>query len=73
MLFPFQATNIGDISTMANEKILVLNADDPHWLFVEKENGAQGFVPASFVAPDTHILKGRTTDRFVHQVKYYSL
>lgn len=71
MIFPYQASNLGDISLAANEKMLVLNADDPHWLYVEDEHRVKGFVPATFVEWNGLQPGTRNIDRFVEQVNGY--
>lgn len=49
IIFDYKACNENDISVRHNDVVTLLNDDDPHWLWVMRDDGEEGFVPRNFV------------------------
>ncbi|XP_022089802.1 SH3 domain-containing protein Dlish-like [Acanthaster planci] len=53
VLYDFKAQDENDLSVVSGDCVLSLNEDDPEWTWVQKTDGAEGFVPTAYLYSDT--------------------
>ncbi|KAL5009487.1 hypothetical protein ScPMuIL_011792 [Solemya velum] len=51
VVFAFDGRNEDDVSVLAGEIVMMLNAEDPAWSWVKKGDNREGFVPRKFLYP----------------------
>lgn len=57
VIHDFEAQEEDEVLISKGERVKVLNADDPFWLWVETQSGMQGFVPRSCCSLGNHPCK----------------
>ena len=51
VLFDFEAEDENDVSVRRGENVVILNQDDPGWVWVRTDDRREGFVPRMFICP----------------------
>ena len=51
VLFDFEADDENDVTVRRGETVVILNQDDPNWVWVRGEDGREGFVPRMYICP----------------------
>ena len=66
VIHDFEANEEDEAFVSKGERVKVLNADDPFWLWVETTPGVQGFVPRSCCSLGNHPCKSYSIIYFMH-------
>ncbi|XP_038049276.1 SH3 domain-containing protein Dlish-like [Patiria miniata] len=53
VLYDFTAQDENDLSVVSGDCVMLLNEDDPDWTWVQKSDGAEGFVPRAYLYSDS--------------------
>lgn len=53
VLYNYKAKFENDVRVMRGESVMLLNDQDPEWLWVATEDGEEGFIPRNFVISHT--------------------
>lgn len=58
VLYDYKARYENDLRVLRGENVMLLNDQDPEWLWVATEDGEEGFIPRTFVI--SHTCEGKT-------------
>lgn len=58
VLYNYKAKFENDVRVMRGETVMLLNDQDPEWLWIATEDGEEGFIPRNFVI--SHTCEGRS-------------
>jgi hypothetical protein len=59
VLYNYKARYENDLRVVRGERVMLLNDQDPEWLWVATEDGEEGFIPRTFVI--SHTCEGKRT------------
>ena len=62
VLYDFQAADENDLDVYRGEVVTVLNRDDNDWWWVMRVDGAEGFIPSSYVSVEAVRFTGKYFD-----------